>query len=102
MRGFIAIALTVALLVVGVSVVSAQSPPPPPVPQQPPALPGAAAKPGAPAAAAKAPGAPVAEAPKETPAQPKFFRWVDKNGVVNYSDSPPLSGTPPAPTKGAR
>jgi translation initiation factor IF-2 len=79
-----------------------------------PATPPAAQPPGAPsppaAAAPAAPGAPTApgapgaaggkvEAPAPEPPSPsrKVFRWVDKDGVIHYSDAPPQHEQQPAP-----
>lgn len=110
-RSPIAVFMVAALLATLVDVSMAQTPPAPaagtpPAPAQPGAKPpGApqpgAPQPGAPPAAAK-PGAP--QAPPAPPAVPsKTYRWVDKKGVVNYSDTPPpaeFAPPPAAETKG--
>ena len=85
----------------------AQTPPPatPPAagaPAPTPAQPGAAAVPSTPGApgAVAVPGAPgqAAVKPEEPPSAPaKVFRWVDRDGVIHYTDSPPQPSAVPSP-----
>lgn len=95
-----------AVLVADVIIARGQSAPPSPPPPLPSSLqspaPGAPPQPGASppgGAAVKAPGQPAA-APGSSSSSSgkKFFRWIDKDGVVNYTDSPPQ----PSAMKGSR
>lgn len=85
-----------AVLVADVVVSRAQSPPPPLPSSLPSPTPGAPPQPGATApggVAVKAPGQPAAEpASTSSTGGKKFFRWVDKDGVINYTDAPPQPG----------
>jgi hypothetical protein len=73
--------------------------PPPAGGAAPPAKPGAPGQPGAPAKPGQAAKPP--EPPAPDPVFRKVFRWVDKDGVLNYSDTAPQPDAVPAATPAA-